>query len=45
MNNEIKHFTKVNDNLGLIVDDLKMRYEGLINERDKLSNKKKELAA
>lgn len=37
MKTEINHFLKVNSNLRLIVDDLNMKYEGLINERDFLN--------
>ena len=32
MNQELKHFSRVNQNLSLIVDDLRMRQEGLTNE-------------
>lgn len=32
MQQELKHFNRVNQNLGLIVDDLRMRQEGLQNE-------------
>ena len=32
MEQELKHFNRVNQNLGLIVDDLRMRQEGLQNE-------------
>lgn len=36
MQQEVQHFTKVNQNLGLIVEDLRMRQSGLINEKKKL---------
>lgn len=32
MRQELKHFNRVNQNLALIVDDLRMRQEGLTNE-------------
>ena len=32
MDQELKHFQRVNENLALIVDDLKMRQEGLLKE-------------
>lgn len=32
MRSELKHFNRVNQNLALIVDDLRMRQEGLTNE-------------
>jgi hypothetical protein len=32
MRGELKHFNRVNQNLALIVDDLRMRQEGLTNE-------------
>ena len=32
MRTELKHFNRVNQNLALIVDDLRMRQEGLTNE-------------
>lgn len=37
MQTEINHFEKVNSNLKLIVDDLNMKYEGLLSEKDKLT--------
>ena len=36
MQQEVMHFNKVNNNLTLIVDDLKMRQSGLIIEKSKL---------
>ena len=36
MQQEVQHFTKVNQNLALIVEDLKMRQSGLINEKGRL---------
>ena len=36
MRQELKHFNRVNQNLALIVDDLRMRQEGLTNEVQKL---------
>lgn len=36
MQQELKHFNRVNQNLALIVDDLRMRQEGLSNEMEKL---------
>ena len=36
MNQEVKHFQRVNLNLGLIVEDLSMRQEGLQQELGKL---------
>jgi len=38
MNSEFKHFTRVNANLALIVEDLRLRQLGLINEVEKLKN-------
>ena len=35
MRQELKHFNRVNQNLALIVDDLRMRQEGLTNEVQK----------
>jgi len=32
MRSELKHFNRINQNLALIVDDLRMRQEGLTNE-------------
>jgi len=40
MRQELKHFNRVNQNLALIVDDLRMRQEGLTNE---VQNQKKKL--
>ena len=36
MNQEVKHFQRVNLNLGLIVEDLSMRQEGLQQELDSI---------
>jgi len=36
MQQEVQHFNKVNLNLGLIVEDLKMRQSGLFSEKNKL---------
>lgn len=36
MRQELKFFNRVNQNLALIVDDLRMRQEGLTNEVQKL---------
>jgi len=36
MQQEVQHFNKVNLNLGLIVEDLKMRQSGLFTEKGKL---------
>ena len=36
MKSEYKHFTRVNNNLRLIVEDLKLRQEGLCNEVKKM---------
>lgn len=38
MQQELKHFNRVNQNLALIVDDLRMRQEGLSNEMQKLKH-------
>ena len=37
MKQEEEHFKRVNNNLGLIVEDLRMRQKGLILESRKLS--------
>jgi hypothetical protein len=39
MRNEYKHFTRVNQNLALIVEDLRLRQEGLTNEVKTMRNK------
>lgn len=39
MRQELKHFNRVNQNLALIVDDLRMRQEGLTNEVQDLRTK------
>lgn len=36
MRSEYKHFTRVNQNLALIVEDLRLRQEGLTNEVRKM---------
>lgn len=36
MHSEMKHFTRVNQNLALIVEDLRLRQEGLTNEVHKM---------
>lgn len=36
MRSEYKHFTRVNKNLALIVEDLRLRQEGLANEVRKM---------
>ena len=36
MDTEYKHFTRVNQNLALIVEDLRLRQEGLLNEVRKM---------
>ena len=36
MRSEYKHFTRVNQNLALIVEDLRLRQEGLTNEVHKM---------
>lgn len=36
MDSEYKHFTRVNQNLALIVEDLRLRQEGLLNEVKKM---------
>ena len=38
MRGEYKHFTRVNQNLALIVEDLRLRQEGLTNEVKKMKN-------
>lgn len=38
MRGEYKHFTRVNQNLALIVEDLRLRQEGLTNEVKKMRN-------
>lgn len=38
MRGEYKHFTRVNQNLALIVEDLRLRQEGLTNEVRKMRN-------
>ena len=45
MKQELKHFARVNSNLSLIVDDLKMRQEGLSNECAALRKKVESLQA
>jgi len=42
MDSELKHFNRVNANLGLIVDDLRMRQEGMQLEINKQHTKLKE---
>jgi hypothetical protein len=39
MKQEVKFFTRVNQNLKLIVDDLEMRARGLSNEKESLTSK------
>lgn len=39
MSQEVKHFTRVNQNLTLMVEDLRMRQEGLTKESVKLQKK------
>lgn len=39
MRQELKHFNRVNQNLALIVDDLRMRQEGLTHEVEHLKEK------
>lgn len=38
MRGEYKHFTRVNQNLALIVEDLRLRQEGLTSEVKKMRN-------
>lgn len=37
MKQEVSHFTRVNKNLLLIVEDLRMRQSGLVKEKESLS--------
>ena len=39
MKQEVKFFNRVNQNLSLIVDDLKMRAQGLSDEKEALTKK------
>lgn len=42
MKQEEEHFKRVNNNLGLIVEDLRMRQKGLILEKKKLEQARAE---
>ena len=39
MNQEVKHFTRVNANLALIVEDMRMKQHGMQNEAQAVKTK------